>query len=152
MLQLAFFSTAPTQYRTVAITMASSGMGKALAYEYAKDHQRLVLFCDDTRALEAIGIRCLVLGSPSVETITLNLRNTKAVNDFFAEQVNQLQIDLFIANVFLRPFDVPQMNGPSPIDEDTDYVTGIVPILSLFRLAQNLGRRFQIAGKQRTNI
>ncbi|KAI8139700.1 hypothetical protein BJV82DRAFT_672371 [Fennellomyces sp. T-0311] len=143
-LQRTFFPSVQLEYRAVAISMASD-MGRALAFEYASQGTNLVLMCDHWVNLEKTAQRCRALGAPIVVTRLLNICNADAVTEFFDSQVEQFNIDLFIANAFLRAFDIPQLDGPDTVDIAVNYHNAMEGISAVFEASKRLCRPFQLA-------
>jgi NADP-dependent 3-hydroxy acid dehydrogenase YdfG len=84
--------------RTLFITGASSGIGRALALEYARSGARLALCARRTAELEAVGSEVRTLGGEAV-CISLDVSDVSAVADAVRRADQALgNLDMVIAN------------------------------------------------------
>ncbi|CAA6807986.1 MAG: Oxidoreductase, short-chain dehydrogenase/reductase family (EC [uncultured Thiotrichaceae bacterium] len=81
----------------VVITGASSGLGAALARQYASDGVALGLIARNVTRLEVVADECRSLGA-YVETIRLDVTDQEACASWFNEFDSRYPIDLCIAN------------------------------------------------------
>lgn len=82
---------------TIAITGASSGIGRALALEYAAHGKLLLLFGRDERRLKEIASRCIQQGA-KVQTHCVEVTNREAMAATLERLDRETPIDLMIAN------------------------------------------------------
>jgi short-subunit dehydrogenase len=83
--------------RTVVITGASSGIGHALAFEYAKHGARLALLGRDNIRLEKTAVACRELGA-EVSLGMVDVRDRAAMHDYLTALDARSPVDLLIAN------------------------------------------------------
>lgn len=83
--------------RSILITGASSGIGAALAREYASEGRRLALTGRDTARLAAVASDCRAQGAEVAER-GLDVCDAPALSLWFAEIDQAFQLDLVIAN------------------------------------------------------
>ncbi len=83
--------------RVILITGASSGIGEALALEYADRGVFLALSGRDGARLDGIGARCRAKGA-DVETRVLDVTNDTAMERWITDLAAQRPLDLVIAN------------------------------------------------------
>jgi short-subunit dehydrogenase len=83
--------------RTIVITGASSGIGKALALRYAAPGVVLALLGRDERRLRAVAEACRNRGK-SVQTGLIDVRDRPAMGHWLAELDRANPVDLVIAN------------------------------------------------------
>ncbi len=96
----------------IIITGASSGLGEALAFHYAKPQNQLVLIARREEKLEAVALKCKELGA-EVETIIAD------VNDFLlmksiGEKLADSQIDRIILNAGVS---IGHFGGVTPFED-----------------------------------
>lgn len=87
----------PCGTQTILITGASSGVGAALALEYASPGVRLVLTGRDAKRLNEVAGRCAEKGA-NVETQMLDIRDAAAVKEWIDAVDDAAPVDLAIAN------------------------------------------------------
>lgn len=83
--------------RTILITGASSGIGRALAISYAQGGMTLILIGRDARRLEDAAAECRLFGA-RVETAAIDVRDWEKMRNFVLEMDERHNIDLLIAN------------------------------------------------------
>jgi short-subunit dehydrogenase len=83
--------------RTVVITGASSGIGHALAIEYAKHGDRLALLGRDRGRLEKTAAACRGFGA-EVSIGAIDVRDRGAMHDYLVALDARSPVDLLIAN------------------------------------------------------
>ena len=81
----------------ILITGASSGIGEALAYDYAKQGRFLALSGRNTKRLEAVAKACRIFGA-KVETKLVDVTDRDACQSWIAEVDTPHPLDLLIAN------------------------------------------------------
>jgi short-subunit dehydrogenase len=85
--------------KVILITGASSGIGLALAKEFARQGSRLVIGARNTEALEKLKSELLQLGSPAVITAGLDVTQPQSCAAFVDVAVSQLgRIDVLVNN------------------------------------------------------
>ncbi len=82
----------------IVITGATSGIGAALARDYARAKAHLALTGRDPARLEAIASECRRLGAAVVETASIDVRDRARLRDWLVHCARQGPIDLVIAN------------------------------------------------------
>jgi short-subunit dehydrogenase len=83
--------------KTILITGASSGIGEALAVEYAKHDVFLALSGRDAERLEAIRLRCRNKGA-TLDARVIDVTDAQAMAAWIAEIEAKRPLDLVIAN------------------------------------------------------
>ena len=83
--------------RTILITGASSGIGKALALHYARQGARLALLARDGARLQAVADECRELGGHPTCGLA-DVRERSALMDWILSLDRETPIDLVIAN------------------------------------------------------
>lgn len=92
--------------RTILITGASSGIGKALALHYARQGNRLALVGRDAARLHAVAEECRQVGCNPV-TCLADVRNRSALAEWIMAVDRETPIDLVLASA-------GQMTGTPP--------------------------------------
>lgn len=105
---------------TVAITGASSGIGRALALAYAAPGRHLLLIGRDAGRLAAVADAARAAGA-DVETAALDVRDRAAMASFLTAADAARPIDLVIANA-----GITTGLGPDDVTEDPEAVRAIV--------------------------
>jgi short-subunit dehydrogenase len=106
--------------RSILITGASSGIGRALALAYAAPGVRLALIGRDAMRLEAAGAAARARGA-EVETGLVDVRDRTAMADWIAAADRQRPFDLAIANA-----GITTGLGPGDLTEDPEAVRAII--------------------------
>ena len=83
--------------RTIVITGASSGIGKALALRYARDRTVLGLLGRSSARLHEVADQCRRLGA-AVQTATLDIRARFEMRQWLENFDTRTPIDVLIAN------------------------------------------------------
>lgn len=83
--------------RTVVITGASSGIGKALALRYARERGRLGLLGRNSGRLDEVAEQCRRIGA-AVETAAIDVRARNEMDAWLQGFDSQTPIDVLIAN------------------------------------------------------
>ena len=131
--------------KTVVITGASSGIGEALALQYARSGVLLGLVGRDPKRLEGVAERCRAAGA-EVRSALIDVRDRKALRDWLREFDRLSPIDLLIANAGTSTGTAP---GQRVEDPDAAYLlmeinvlgvqNAVQPVLSLM-LARGRGQ------------
>ncbi len=101
--------------RTVVITGASSGIGKALALRYARQRAVLGLLGRSSARLHEVADQCRQLGA-SVQTATLDVRARSEMEQWLQNFDTSTPIDILIANAGVmagRPADANIESSPA---------------------------------------
>lgn len=83
--------------KKVLVTGASSGIGAAIAVEFARRGALLVLAARNEERLREVRERCLVAGSPDVQTASVDMASAESVADF-ASRMNGEMLDVLVLN------------------------------------------------------
>ena len=106
----------PQPPKTVVITGASAGLGRAVAHGFAKRGARVALLARNPEALHAAAQECLLLGSPQAIAIPTDVSDPEAVESAASQTEQDLgPIDVWVNNAMVSVF--------SPVREMTadDY-------------------------------
>ena len=107
-------------HRSILVTGASSGIGRALALEYAAPDVRLALIGRDPTRLAATADAARARGA-DVTTGTLDVRDRAAMADWIAAADAARPFDLAIANA-----GITTGLGPDDLTEDPEAVRAII--------------------------
>lgn len=92
--------------RTVVVTGASSGLGREIALELAKQSAKLILVARNTDRLQEVGRECLLYGAYSVNCLELDLANQTSIETTAKWISNHFSaIDLLINNAGIGFFE-----------------------------------------------
>lgn len=108
--------------RSILITGASSGIGAAVAREYAAPGVRLVLVGRDGQRLEQVAVACRAKGA-EVELGLVDVRDRAAMRDFLLAADARRPLELLLANAGINT-GLPA----GELAEDPDAVRGIFAI------------------------
>lgn len=97
-------SEAPKEYRTVFISGAAGGLGRALAHEYARAGRTLLLHARDAASLQQLSIECADRGA-TVHTVIADLRRVEAWSQQLRDIAAQHPVDLAFVNAAATSFD-----------------------------------------------
>lgn len=86
-----------SRFRSIVLTGASSGIGAALARDYAASGVRLALIGRDGRRLGDVADACRARGA-AVETATIDITERARLEDWLGDQDAAQPVDLVIAN------------------------------------------------------
>jgi short-subunit dehydrogenase len=104
----------PARGRAILITGASAGIGAHLAREFARRGDRLALAARRREVLDAMAVELRAAGSPQVETFTLDVADTAAVEPGVRAASARLGgLDVVIANAGIGPL-TPAGKGRMP--------------------------------------
>lgn len=118
----------------VVVTGASSGIGEACAYEFAKNGHTLVLGARRADRLGAIATRCRELGAKSVLAADLDVRQETSVQAFGAEVAKLgLAVDVLVNNAGLALGLEPIAQGRIE-DWQTMMDTNVIGLMRVSRL------------------
>ena len=84
-------------YKTILITGATSGIGRALALAYAEPGRNLVLMGRDTARLAAVKADCTAKGARATP-VAIDVRDRVAMAETIAGLDRETPIDLAVAN------------------------------------------------------
>ncbi|MCC2111559.1 MAG: SDR family NAD(P)-dependent oxidoreductase [Hyphomicrobiales bacterium] len=108
-------SAAPgSRHKTVLITGASSGIGRALAIEYAAPGRELILIGRNQERLAEVAAACAEKGA-AVTKAAIDVRDRTGLAEFILEADRKTPVDLVIAGAGItggigrsRPFETPE--------------------------------------------
>jgi short-subunit dehydrogenase len=106
--------------RSILITGASSGIGRAVARVYAEPGRHLTLIGRNAERLAAVAAECRASGA-AVETAALDVRDREAVWRRLRELDSQHQFDLVLANA-----GIATGLKPGQFTENPDAVRGTI--------------------------
>jgi short-subunit dehydrogenase len=99
------------KYKTIFITGASSGIGRALAQLYASPGVTLLLTGRDANRLEAVARACVARGA-TIASKAVDILNTQEFTEWIENVDDKYSVDLVVANAgittgvrFGRPFE-----------------------------------------------
>ena len=115
--------------RSILITGASSGIGRAVARAYAEPGRRLTLVGRDAERLGAVAAQCLAKGA-MVETATLDVRDREAMWRRLRELDAQHQFDLVLANAGIATGLKPGQFAENPDAVRSTIATNVFGVLN----------------------
>lgn len=133
--------------RTIVITGASSGIGSALAKDYAEERQRLVLLGRDERRLHDVAESCLALGAEVTEVVA-DILDRAAMQRRLEELDTRHPVDLLIANAGILRGSIDGVAVEGTEDSNVVFHTNLLGLLNTVHpiLPRMIGRgRGQIA-------
>jgi short-subunit dehydrogenase len=104
--------------KTIVITGASSGIGKALAIRYASEGRILGLTGRDPERLERVAEHCRTAGA-AVQTVTIDVRDRQALGKWLRDFDRASPVDLVIANAGIGTGTAP---GDQVEDAEASYL------------------------------
>ncbi len=120
--------------KTILITGASSGIGKAVALRFAREDSRLVLVARSTDALESLKAECAQKGR-EVIVFSLDVRDRAAIEAMFAALAEKgIAVDVLINNAGLA-LGMNDLKDGDPDDWDTMIDTNVKGLLYMTRAA-----------------
>ncbi|RLD67330.1 MAG: short-chain dehydrogenase, partial [Bacteroidetes bacterium] len=122
--------------QTVLITGASSGIGKELAYVFAKNNFNLILVARRAEKLDEIKNDILTQYKVEVHVITMDLSQLESANKLFKEVMTQkLNVDVLINNA---GFGISAAFDKMDIEyEEQMLILNIITLTKLSRLFGN---------------
>jgi short-subunit dehydrogenase len=84
--------------KSIVITGASSGIGKALAFHYASEGACLGLIGRNKERLEAVAAQCRTLGSVDIKTGAIDVRDRTTLMGWITDFDRAAPIDVLFAN------------------------------------------------------
>jgi short-subunit dehydrogenase len=115
--------------RTVLITGASSGIGRALALAYAQEGAILILIGRDGERLDATAAQARAKGALAI-TGQVDVRNQIAMANFITEQDSSTPIDLVIANAGITTGLGPDEFYEDPLAVRAILATNLIGVLN----------------------
>jgi short-subunit dehydrogenase len=128
--------------RTILITGASSGIGKALALHYAREGAQLALIGRDSVRLQGVADECRRLGG-NPQCGLIDVRNRDAMANWIAAFDRATPIDLVIANAGLMAGTPPDGEIEPPDAGHGVVETNVLGVLNTIQplLAPMMARR-----------
>jgi short-subunit dehydrogenase len=123
--------------KTVVITGASSGVGRAIAIEFAKQHAKLVLAARRQEALEEVAAECNALGAQTI-VVPTDTRDAAGIHKLAEAAAVRGAIDIWINNAGVLAAGAMD-EVPSEVNEDVirtnllGYVHGAHAVLPYFK-------------------
>lgn len=107
-------------YKTVLITGASSGIGKALAIKYATPGVNLLLMGRNEQRLQEVKTLCMANGN-NVEMAVIDVANKEQLESKILEWDDHYKIDLVFANAGISGgTSIHDINSPEQFDDVID--------------------------------
>jgi 3-hydroxy acid dehydrogenase/malonic semialdehyde reductase len=138
------------QGKTVIITGASSGIGEATAYEFAKHGARLVLVARRAERLAEIAELCSKDHGAEVQCIEADVRNESKITSLLHENIGDRSVDVLVNNAGLsRGLDPVQtgdsVNWEEMIDTNIKGLLWVTKALLPSMIARGTGMIINIA-------
>ena len=105
----------------ILITGANSGIGQALAIEYAGPNQELFLVARNKKRLEEIKKKCQEKGA-KVNILDIDVREKEKINKFLKKISIKNNIDLVIANAGISAAKISDIEEQEQIEELIDIM------------------------------
>lgn len=136
--------------KTVVITGASSGIGEATAYEFAKHGARLVLVARRAERLAEIAELCRKDHNVEVQCIEADVRNQAQINSLLHDNIGDNAVDVLVNNAGLsRGLDPVQtgdsINWEEMIDTNIKGLLWVTKALLPSMIARGTGMIINIA-------
>jgi len=106
------------------VTGASSGIGRSIALELARNKMRIAITARNTDALEVVATECLALGATSCLVAAADLTNPAEATSCYQKVINNFKtIDVLIANAGIyKPTEVKEFSTEDALYEmDLNY-------------------------------
>lgn len=139
----------PETPKTIVITGASAGLGRAIAHQFAKRGHKLALLARNPEALQAAAQECLTLGSPDAIAILTDVSDPNAVEAAAEQAERDLgPIDIWVNNAMASVFSPIKEMTPEDYKRVTEvtYLGYVHGTLSAYRrmLSRDRGTIVQI--------
>lgn len=102
--------------KTIIITGASSGLGRAMALEYAKDNSKLFLFGRCKEELEITASMCELGGATDVTTLISEVRDKQSLKAHIEAIAERYGIDIVVACAGVSAGTLDGMEGPDQVE------------------------------------
>jgi short-subunit dehydrogenase len=102
--------------KTIIITGASSGLGRAMALEYAKQNPGLFLFGRSKEELEKTASLCKLTGATDVTILVSDVRDKESIKDHIEAIIGHHGIDTVIACAGVSAGTLDGMEGPEQVE------------------------------------
>ncbi len=126
----------PETPKTIVITGASAGLGRAIAHQFAKRGHKLALLARNPEALQAAVEECLTLGSPQAIALPTDVADPQAVESAATQTEQQLgPIDIWVNNAMVSVFSPVSEMTPEDFRRVTDvtYLGTVHGTLAAYR-------------------
>lgn len=128
--------------KTILITGASSGLGRALAHRYAKDKSRLILMGRNAVRLDAVAQDCIKNGA-AVQTYVIDVADRDAMRTMILAENNIAPIDLVIANAGIS-------GGTGDKNIESDQQTKAILDINIYGVLNTIEPLLPIMAKNRS--
>lgn len=109
------------QNKKVLVTGASSGIGAAIAKEFARLGASLILIARNRDRLEAVKAECLGIGAPDVMTVEADITDYKAIDSFASSLEDKLDYLILNAGISQRSLAVETSEDVDRRVMEVDY-------------------------------